>query len=96
MKEPAEVLLGALVTEKTSLARAEGKYVFKVFLDATKVDIRKAVEKAFRVRVQSVNTAKMKSKTRTFGRTIGRTPQWKKAYVTLEKGQSIKELEGSA
>jgi large subunit ribosomal protein L23 len=96
MKTPAEVIIKPIVTEKTSFAKAEGKYVFRVFMHATKIDIKRAVEQAFNVVVKSVNTATIKPKTKFSGRFKRKTSSWKKAYITLEKGQTIKELEGIA
>ncbi|MCX5751058.1 MAG: 50S ribosomal protein L23 [Candidatus Saganbacteria bacterium] len=96
MKSPSEVIIKPIVTEKTSLARVEGKYVFQVFMDATKIDIKNAVEKAFKVDVKRVNTVRVKPKIKYLGRFERRTVNWKKAYVTLKEGQAIKELEGAA
>ena len=64
-------------------------YVFEVNPRANKVQIRRAVEKLFDVRVVSVNTAKVPGKPRRFGRFFTRTPSWKKAFVTLADGQAI-------
>jgi large subunit ribosomal protein L23 len=96
MKSPSEVIIKPIVTEKTSLARVDGKYVFQVFMDATKIDIKNAIERAFKVEVKKVNTVKVKPKTKYWGRFERRTANWKKAYVTLKEGQTIKELEGAA
>jgi large subunit ribosomal protein L23 len=60
---------------------------------ANKISIAGAVEKLFKVKVQAVNTNRMRSKRRVMGRSVGRTAHWKKAYVTLEAGQKIEELE---
>jgi len=94
MKNPVDVIIKPIVTEKTSLGKAQNKYAFKVFLDANKIDIKYAVEKAFNVSVKAVNTINIKSRQKSFGRSMGKTGNWKKAYVTLMPGQSIKELEG--
>ncbi|HAV21804.1 MAG TPA: 50S ribosomal protein L23, partial [Firmicutes bacterium] len=60
------------------------KYTFMVDVRATKVEIKKAVEEVFKVKVKKVNTLKMPGKTRRMGRFEGKTPEWKKAVVTLE------------
>ena len=68
---------------------SENQYVFKVNLKADKSLIKKTVEQEFKVKVHSVNTALTMGKQRRFGKTIGKKSDWKKAYVTLEKGYSI-------
>lgn len=88
-----QIILEPIVTEKAFNARQEQKYVFKVHNKATKVDVRSAVEKLFKVKVKSVNTVKNKGKTRAVGYKLGRTASYKKAYVTLVTGQKIEELE---
>ena len=90
---PERLIIEPIITEKAVAARLESRYVFKVHLAATKIAIAGAVEKAFKVKVKAVNTVKVRPKRRIVGRSIGRTSQWKKAYVTLEKGQKIEELE---
>jgi len=90
---PERLIIEPLITEKAVAARLAFRYVFKVHLAATKIAIADAVEKAFKVKVKAVNTLKVRPKSRVVGRSIGRTSQWKKAYVTLEKGQKIEELE---
>ena len=87
------VLIEPLVTEKGSMERAFGAYLFKVDKKATKVDIRIAVEKMFKVKVKKVNTLNVDGKKKIMGRSIGRTASWKKAYVTLLPGQKIDQLE---
>ncbi|OGB90579.1 50S ribosomal protein L23 [candidate division WOR-1 bacterium RIFCSPHIGHO2_01_FULL_53_15] len=87
------VIIEQLVTEKAMTDRALGRYVFKVNLGAPKILIKQAVEKFFKVKVKDVNTTFMRPKLRTTGRSIGRTSRWKKAYVTLQPGQKIQELE---
>jgi len=64
-------------------------YVFEVHKDATKVQIRNAVEKLFSVEVESVNTANVKGKPIRRGRWVGHTKNWKKAFVTLAEGAAI-------
>ncbi|HEY0768037.1 MAG TPA: 50S ribosomal protein L23 [Steroidobacteraceae bacterium] len=84
------VLVAPHVTEKTSLAmQNHNQYTFRVRRDATKTDIRKAVELMFDVKVAGVRVVNEPGKTRRFGRMAGRTQDWKKAYVSLVTGQTI-------
>jgi large subunit ribosomal protein L23 len=84
------ILLGPHVSEK-STAAAEGnkQIVFKVRMDATKVEIREAVESLFEVKVANVTVARMPSKAKRFGKHVGRRAGWKKAYVRLAPGHDI-------
>ncbi len=84
-----QIIRGKHVTEKASRILAENQYVFKVHLKADKALIKKTVEQEFKVKVHSINTALTMGKQRRFGKTIGKKSDWKKAYVTLEKGYSI-------
>jgi large subunit ribosomal protein L23 len=84
------VLIAPHVTEKTSLAmQNHNQYTFRVRRDASKVDIRKAIELMFDVKVAGVQVVNEPGKARRFGRTSGRTQDWKKAYVSLAAGQTI-------
>jgi len=84
------VLIAPHVTEKTSLAmQNHNQYTFRVRRDATKTDIRKAIELMFDVKVAGVQVVNEPGKARRFGRTAGRTQDWKKAYVSLAAGQTI-------
>ena len=84
------VLIAPHVTEKTSLAmQNHNQYTFRVRTDATKPDIKKAVELMFGVKVAAVQVVNEPGKSRRFGKTVGRTQDWKKAYVSLAKGQTI-------
>jgi large subunit ribosomal protein L23 len=84
------VLVAPHVTEKTSLMLQDrNQYAFRVRRDATRVEVRQAVELMFDVKVERVNVVNEPGKTRKFGRTSGRTQDWKKAYVRLVEGQSI-------
>jgi large subunit ribosomal protein L23 len=84
------VLIAPHVTEKTSLAmQNSNQYTFRVLRTATKTDIKQAVELMFDVKVKGVQTANEPGKSRRFGRTTGRTQDWKKAYVSLAEGQAI-------
>jgi large subunit ribosomal protein L23 len=84
------VLVAPHVTEKTSLALQDrNQYAFRVLRDATRGEVRQAVELMFSVKVERVNVVNEPGKTRRFGRTTGRTQDWKKAYVRLAEGQTI-------
>ena len=84
------VLIAPHVTEKTSLAmQNHNQFTFRVRRDATKTDIRKAIELMFDVKVAGVQVVNEPGKARRFGRTAGRTQDWKKAYVSLSPGQTI-------
>ncbi len=84
------VLLAPHVTEKTSRAmQNHNQYTFRVRRNATKVDIKKAVELMFDVKVSGVQVVNEPGKQRRFGKTLGRTQDWKKAYVSLAEGQAI-------
>ena len=84
------VLVAPHVTDKSALAmQNSNQYAFRVRRDATKPDIKAAVELMFQVKVEAVNVVNESGKTRRFGKTLGRTQDWKKAYVRLAPGQSI-------
>ena len=84
------VLIAPHVTEKTARAMQDhNQYTFRVRRNATKTDIRKAVELMFDVKVSGVQVVNEPGKQRRFGKTLGRTQDWKKAYVSLAKGQAI-------
>ncbi|RLA52045.1 MAG: 50S ribosomal protein L23 [Gammaproteobacteria bacterium] len=85
-----QVLLGPHVSEKaTIVGDASNQYVFKVAVDATKLEIRKSVEQLFEVKVNNVTTLKMKGKVKRNRYGYSTKPTWKKAYVRLEQGQDI-------
>jgi large subunit ribosomal protein L23 len=84
------VLIAPHVTEKTSLGmQNHNQYTFRVQRAATKTDIKQAVELMFDVKVSGVQVVNEPGKQRRFGRVIGRTQDWKKAYVRLAEGQAI-------
>ncbi len=90
-----QVLLAPLVSEKaTMLADSSNQVVFVVSPDATKPEIKAAVELLFKVRVNSVQVANLKGKEKRFGRTIGRRSDVRKAFVCLAPGQEINFAEG--
>ena len=93
MKDPRAIILHPVMSEKSTLAMAEGKYTFLVAPHATKVEIRQAVEAIFKVRVTQVNTQNRQGKLRRVGVHRGRRPATKKAVVALAKGQTIKFFE---
>ena len=84
-----------LITEKTSAAyQARGEYAFQVHPDATKPQIRAAIEQLFAVKVTGVWTSNVRGKERRVGKTVGRRPNWKKAIVKLRAGDTIEIFEG--
>lgn len=90
-----EVLRAPLVSEKsTVVADAHNQVVFEVAGDATKPEIRKAVEALFKVKVTNVTTLKMKGKTKRFRGRPGQRSAWKKAYVSLADGEELDFLGG--
>ena len=91
-----KVILAPIVSEKSNmLAEKRNQMVFKVLKDATKTEIKAAVELLFNVQVASVTTTTTKGKTKRFGRTVGRRSDVKKAYVSLAAGQEL-DLEAAA
>ena len=81
---PEEIILAPVVTEKSNDGMQLGKYTFKVNKKATKVDIKRAVEKLFEVKVLKVNTMTVKGKEKRVGRSVGKTSDWKKAVVIID------------
>ena len=81
---PEDVIIAPVVTEKSNDQINLGKYTFKVNKNATKVDIARAVEKLFEVKVLKVNTMTVKGKEKRVGRSVGKTSDWKKAIVTID------------
>ena len=76
-------------TEKGTVLEAGGKYLFHVASDATKIDIKRAVEEIYKVKVAGVNTTVMPGKLKRVRQELGYTSDWKKAIVTLKEGQKI-------
>jgi large subunit ribosomal protein L23 len=94
--ETYQILRRPLLTEKGQDMRdGEGKYLFEVAISANKVEIGKAVEKLFGVKVAQVNTQVMRGKMKRVGRHLGKRPNWKKAVVTLRQGDYIDLFEGA-
>jgi large subunit ribosomal protein L23 len=85
-----QVLVGPHVSEKAAIvAELNNQYVFKVAIDATKLEVKKAVEQLFKVKVEDVQTLKVKGKVKRNRYGFSKRPSWKKAYVRLEQGQDI-------
>ena len=81
---PEEIIIAPVVTEKSNDELQQGKYTFKVNKKATKVEIAKAIEKLFEVKVLKVNTMTVKGKQKRVGVHVGKTSDWKKAIVTID------------
>lgn len=95
MREPREVVVRPLMTEKSMRLKDERNSVtFEVVPDANKVEIRHAVETIFNVKVRAVRTSTVEGKLKRMGRHQGRRPSWKKAVVTLAPGHKIELVEG--
>ena len=91
-----KVLLAPVISEKsTRIGDRDRQYVFKVMKDATKREIRNAVEVLFKVKVAGVRVANMRGKVKRIGQTLGCRRNWKKAYVSLQEGHEI-EFDGAA
>ena len=84
-----EILKAPVITEKSQIAKSEGKYTFKVSPKANKTEIKEAIEKIFNVKVTAIRTIKVKPKKRRVGRYTGLTTRYKKAIVSLAEGQTI-------
>lgn len=92
-----QVLLAPQISEKaTWVAEKNEQVIFRVASDATKPEIKAAVELLFKVQVESVQVATVKGKQKRFGRSMGRRKNWKKAFVCLKPGQEINFAEGGA
>lgn len=90
-----DVIQQPLVTEKSNIAKEEWNIAtFRVDPDASKHDIRRAVEELFEVKVLNVRTMRQPGKKKRVGKHVGRTPAWKKAIVELAEGQTIEFFEG--
>ena len=92
---PHDVLLRPLLTEKITAMRESGNKVgFVVRADANRIQIKRAVESALKVRVERVNVLNVMGKTKRLGRFAGKKPDWKKAIVTLKEGEKLEMYEG--
>ncbi|MBZ5499608.1 MAG: 50S ribosomal protein L23 [Acidobacteriia bacterium] len=93
MKTAHSILKLPLITEKSTFEKEKLQTLtFKVARNANKIEIKNAVEQIFKVKVASVRTANFHGKVRRQGRFSGRKPDWKKAYVTLKKGEKMFEF----
>ena len=85
-----QVLLAPHISEKATVAAdSANQHVFKVATDATKSEVKQAVEKLFNVKVAKVQVVNVKGKSKRFGQRLGKRSDWRKAYVALEAGQDI-------
>ncbi len=84
-----DVILSPLITEKATMASEYNQVAFMVPLDSNKPSIKSAIETLFKVKVKSVNTLRVKGKTKRFRGRLGKRSDWKKAIVTLEEGHTI-------
>jgi large subunit ribosomal protein L23 len=90
MKDEYAIVSHPILSEKgTRLSQSENKYIFTVSRRANKIEIKRAIEKLYKVRVVDVNTLNVKGKRKRMGVALGKQPDWKKAIVTLEEGQSL-------
>ena len=88
MKNIYGVLKGPVLTEKAAiLQEIDGQVVFKVHPKSNKIEIKRAIELMFDVKVKDVRTASMRGKEKRVGKTVGHTKEWKKAYVSLAEGE---------
>lgn len=95
MKYAQDIILRPIITEESMMGQADKKYTFKVAKDATKPEIKAAVEQLFGVKVSKVNTLNCKGHLRRYGRFEGYTQSWKKAVVTLtEDSKTIEFFDG--
>ena len=92
---PYQIIKGPLITEKSTIQKElNNQLTFEVDRRANRVEIRHAVEKVFNVRVKQVRTMQINGKVKRVGRTLGKRRDWKKAVVTLAKGENIEFFEG--
>lgn len=92
--EARDIIIKPVVTEKSVSLMELNKYVFKVALSANKIEIKKAVEEIFKVKVVGVNTIRVQGKVKRMGRYEGKTSDYKKAIVQLAEGDHIEVFEG--
>ena len=89
MKVYTDIIIAPVITEKAAIQAETNVYTFKVAADANKIEIKKAIEEAFGVKVVQVNTLNTKSKAKRVGRYAGKTKTYKKAFITLADGEKI-------
>jgi large subunit ribosomal protein L23 len=95
VREPHEIIRRPTVTEKGTALKEQNKYCFEVDRRANKIEVKRAVEALFNVKVAAVHTVAVRGRVKRLGRFAGRTPDWKKAIVTLKEGHSIEFFEGA-
>ena len=93
MKDPRDILIKPLITEKSTMLIQDNKYTFRVEPRANKTQIKQAVENIFKVKVEKVNTINVKGKKKKVRNIPGRTSDTKKAIITLKKGDKIEIFE---
>lgn len=89
MKDYTDIIIAPVITEKSAAQAEKNVYTFKVNADANKIEIKKAIEAAFGVKVVNVNTLNTKAKDKRVGRYTGKTKTYKKAFITLADGETI-------
>ena len=89
MKDPHDIVKGMIRTEKGANLMPLNKYLFWVAKNSNKIEIKKSIEDIYKVKVDGVNTVTMRGKSKRVRYTIGKTPDWKKAVVTLKEGNKI-------
>ena len=95
MKTAYDIIIKPIITEQSMEATEEKKYVFQVANDANKIEIKKAIEEIFGVKVEKVNTIRMEGKMKRMGVHVGRRANWKKAMVKLTaESKTIEFFEG--
>lgn len=92
IKDPRKIIIRPVITEKSTRLKDEGRVVcFEVARSANKIEIKKAVEQIFKTRVAEVRTQSKRGKAKRVGRHVGRTKDWKKAFVKLAPGEKMIE-----
>ncbi len=91
-----DIIVRPILTEKSSRMMEENKYTFEIHPQANKIEVRKAVEAVFKVKVEKVHTLKVRSKPKRMGVFLGKSRAWKKAVVTLAEGERIEFFEGAS
>ena len=94
MKDFTDIIIAPVITEKAAIQAEANIYTFKVAKDANKIEIKKAIEEIFKVKVVDVNTVRINGKMKRMGRYEGKTSDYKKAIVQLAEGDSIEIFEG--
>jgi large subunit ribosomal protein L23 len=95
MRPYSKVIIRPLLTEKNAKMKdAENRVAFEVAPDANKIEVKRAVEEAFKVSVEGINILNVRGKVKRLGKNIGKRRDWKKAIVTLKEGSVIEFFEG--